>query len=459
MSLSTPVMWCSVVLLAALTGWAVPTIVANDGAGRLALILAIAVSVVCARVTFGSVFLSPVQIVVWTLLALAILGPLAYAIVATVPGGAGVELVMSPELVSKTLDLYLVCTESVLVGSLLVAALVRVGSPTRVLPSSRAIRTAVATPFTLAACVVPLVALVVANGPGLWQRAYYLNSQVAFDAVAALAAPLSVGALIILGHLWGSRYNRLVVALLTCLTAVALFGTGSRLFAAIPAAFAAGNTAALSTRRSRVVLVLAAAATFFLIRVPLLLRTMPSHGVLPYARDLPDIIFHNTLHRGATSLNLLISFAISGETAFREPHFPLDDLWKSMNPLPGTVAGWYRIAPLHRLNINTPYAGIGELGNCGWLVVVVVSVAIGAVLGRLDISSRRLLADGLVMPALALVGLSALFAFLFVQYNLRSSLRMLYYGLALDVGILVWRAVRHGLDHRSRDRVRSAGVR
>jgi hypothetical protein len=191
-----------------------------------------------------------------------------------------------------------------------------------------------------------------------------------------------------------------------------------------------------------VMVVVSGALSLWLIKLPLELRSLGSHGIKPYLQALPQVISEH--HQwAATAQNLLISFALIGETAFSRP-FPARDLFVSLSPLPGQVAGWYEVAPYHRLNLYTPTAGLGELGNAGWVATIIVSFLIGFALAWIEIRSKTLLATGKQLIGLALITFSALFFLFFVQYNLRSAIRFLYYGLALDLLASLFRLKRPG---------------
>jgi hypothetical protein len=141
---------------------------------------------------------------------------------------------------------------------------------------------------------------------------------------------------------------------------------------------------------------------------------------------------------GPTAANLLFGFANIGCTAFASPLLPVHDLLVAINPLPGGIAGWYAIASAHRINLFTPYAALGELGNHGWLVLVGYCLVVGAILGHLDNSVRQLLAGGRQAYGLALLALAGLFMVISTQYNLRTATRLMYYALAADVAIRLW---------------------
>ena len=60
------------------------------------------------------------------------------------------------------------------------------------------------------------------------------------------------------------------------------------------------------------------------------------------------------------------------------------------DPLPGSLTDWYSRAPVHRLNVFTPYSLVGELGNYGLTALIGYSLATGMVLGYADRRVRQL---------------------------------------------------------------------
>jgi hypothetical protein len=171
--------------------------------------------------------------------------------------------------------------------------------------------------------------------------------------------------------------------------------------------------------------------------VSLFTRSLSDHGLWPYLQALPDITSSH-LSWSSILLNLLVGFGAIGKTAFDMPPIPQGDFLVAINPLPGDLAGWYEIARSHRLNVYAPFAALGELGNSGWPFVVGYCLAIGFVLGYLDRRMRTLLARGQQLYGVALVGIAGLSVVLSTQYNLRSTTRLLYYALVLDLIVRVW---------------------
>ena len=403
------------------------------GGRTYAASVAVVLLLIAAHRIFGTALLSPVQIVGVGLLTLAVFGRVLYDDVAGAQGGGAIRIYLDEVTAERTQFLILVAAASILLGALLAVLLSgRVGEVGNVglrainlQPRSRRL--------IVAAAPLPLILLVFAFGPDrLVRRSLYIETHVGSSPLSSMGATLSVAMIVGLGYLWGTRTSRLWVALLTLGYTVAFLGLGSRRLALIPILFALGVFAALPNRRSRWLLGGAAILSIYLVGLPLELRSLTEHGIAPYAAALPDIMgSHHPW--AATGRNLLIGFALIGQTAFKVTTFPRSDVLVALNPLPGGPAGWYDIANSHRLNAYTPTAGVGELGNAGWEITVFVCLLIGAALAYIDVRSKRLMARDKQLFGLALVLLSALFLLMLSQYNLRSATRMLYYAVAVDV--------------------------
>ncbi len=439
----------AVVSLAVAMGCLLPW-VSEDGRNVGATVLVV-VLIICAHRVFGSSLLSPVQIVTGGLFALALSGRWLYDSVASAQGGASVVLQISPADAARTQFLILSATALILTGALLAVGVS--GQMKRIVPPTlhgsllreRTLR------LMAAGAVLPLLMLVSDYHPAaLLRRSLYIeNGHVGPTSVlSAAGSTLSIAAMAVLGYVWATGRFRAWVAFALLLYIFTFFGLGSRQLALIPVLFSVGMFAAKPSRSSRLAILLSCILAFYLIGLPLEFRELSSHGILPYAAALPDIV-KGEHPWAATSQNILISFPLIGFTAFRMT-FPLRDLFVSVSPLPGGRAGWYDIASFHRLNAYTPAAGLGELANAGWVATVIVCLLIGATLAWLDVRSKLHTAKGRQMLGLAIVMVSSLFLLFFVQYNLRSAIRLLYYALALDLVAFAALTFRGVLASRSR---------
>jgi hypothetical protein len=423
---------------------------------RFALPALVAAAVLAsARRRLAPSMLSPVKIVVGGYVGTAVLGLLFYDRVADARTGAGIRLYPTREVELDTVQLLLIAAAAVAVGASIVVLLLpgtgNVDWTLRPIIASERTRRLV-----LLLSVLPLTLTIVDYGLGdLLQRETYLRPSSASAGFANIGPSLSIPALLGLGYVFaaGRAGHRIVAVPLIAVYSMQFFALGSRRMTLIPLLLAAGGVAATLSRRAKLALAATAVLAVLLTPLPLYLRALPSHGLIPYLRALPAYA-HQPFDLASIALSFLITFALVGTVAYHVAPIPAADFLTALNPLPGALTGWYEIEPAHRLNTFTPFAAVGELGNAGVVTLVAYLVAVGAVLGYLDRRVRLLLAAGQQMAALALVGFAGLFMLFSIEYFLRTATRFIYYAILFD---LAGRAVTAA--RRRREGEKPAGVR
>lgn len=460
--------WCAALVMSA----RVLTLVAVVGATCLGLVAAVqtdaaltalvTVSVVVAllvlRRWLAPSWLSPVYLAVWAYLLFALLGGVLYSRLANSVEEQGLSFALSPAQVALTSRLYLLAAAAIAAGALSWVAIRRPeGLQTHVDWAASPI-SARSRRVAYVVCSVPLVAIVLSAGPDLLVRDSYIADPVGNVPLLTLALVLASATVAILGYLFvgaGRLAGRAYVLLLSVAYFVVFFAMGSRRLALIPVLFAVGALASNPrSPRLRLLVLAALALGFYLIQLPLALRSLPQNGLIPYVQHFGDVAAA-PFDWSRPAFNLLMSFGITGTVAWSTPAIPFHDYLVSLNPLPGGAAGWYDIAPSLRLNDFTPYSALGELGNAGWFAVGLYFFAVGVLLAYVDSRVRRLMRSGHRLAALLLVGCSALFVLISLQYNLRSATRMLIYLALADVLV---RLVLHVRTRRGRLPDRDAAV-
>jgi len=215
------------------------------------------------------------------------------------------------------------------------------------------------------------------------------------------------------------------------------FALATRQFAVAPVLFFLG--ALLVNPRSKWLQAFAALsmiASLLLIQVPLTLRGLSHQGLAPFLaymaaswRGLADEAL-NPEQLQAFFLNTLYGFPLTAYVS-SAPQLPPSYFLTSVNPLPGSLTSWYQINMLLRVNVYIPYNSLGELLNYGLLVAAAMFFLLGIVLTAVDTWIRRSLAQHRYFLPVLYVGLSALFILNSTQYNLRSSVRIIYYMVAV----------------------------
>jgi hypothetical protein len=218
---------------------------------------------------------------------------------------------------------------------------------------------------------------------------------------------------------------------------------GSRRLALIPLLFLAGRTVAGRELRAWKIS-LAALAALYLMPLPLAFRSLVSHGAVPHLNSLAGYVSSQPPWEPIAA-NLLFGFPLAAQVALHQPPISMNAFIVSVNPLPGGLAGWYDISRSLRLNEFTPYSALGELSNQGPLAVIFYCLSLGI---AMTWSSRMLLgsvgqhASSLLRTLFISAG-AGFIALSFLQYNLRSTTRVVYMMMALAIASLIPRLFSH----------------
>lgn len=410
---------------------------------------------VVSRRHLAPTLLSPVQLVALAYGAFAIMGLILYPVVADATAGAGVRIYMDAGLRLQTAELFMFASAAVLTGCLLVL-LLRRGTHTAFKQTSirpGRLSSNAQTALLLLSTLAPiLIVLGASDGiETLLSRPEYIRdhyggsyTRIGNPSLFSLGEQLATAAVLFLGYLivgTESRWIRRASILVVLIDVLVFFSLASRRLALVPILFVVGAYAAkpASMRIKRHVM-FATISAIFIIEILLYLRTLPAHGLLSYWEAFAGgDIFHYEAGIDSIARNVLISFAIVGDTAFTVPQIPESHLFLSIHPLPGFMTDWYSVADMHRLNSWQPYSGIGELANYGMAWFAAYFVLVGAVFSYIDLLLRRLFVEGRQLLALPLVGLSALFVVLSLQYHLRTMSRIIYYLILFSVVLEVGR--------------------
>jgi len=206
-----------------------------------------------------------------------------------------------------------------------------------------------------------------------------------------------------------------------------LFARSSRSLAALPGLVLLGRVLAGANVRIRSV-VLAAAASILLLQLSLVGRVHQGGvGLIPFGEELltrPERIF-SKISAGGLFGNILISGPQTAVVANRP--IPAEALWVSINPMLGRFAGWNDIEHSLRFTKSMPYNTLGELGAHGWVALVVVAGAAGLLLALSTRIASNVKGAYATVAALLVLSCSAFFSVSILQYNLRSSSRIVWY--------------------------------
>jgi hypothetical protein len=377
----------------------------------------------CSVAVLSLAFRYPVKLAsaVWiylgALILTLVLGPLLWGWVRD-SGGTAARLAWTPPVQSAAWNAFCMATIGTALGAHISLRASQVRSKA---PSLRLLRVDPRLALLLAAS--PALFLWITSGGALIRRDSYLF--LSSGSIAALVSGvLVIPATAASGWLAARPGPMLIrVAGVACAAAYALLilGEASRRLALYPLALFLGmrlSGGALPKRPAAAFV--AVAMSLLLLPLPLGLRSLPAHGISEYSQSVSDVYDPSIDGLKESIENVLFSYPLAGVVASQSTHAPDDLLGVSLDLRSGTAAGWYELAPTLRVNEFTPFSGLGELAWISPLLLFLYSAMVGTLLGGLDRISRRISLLSIAGPILSL-----LLAVTFIQYNLRSSARML----------------------------------
>jgi hypothetical protein len=232
-------------------------------------------------------------------------------------------------------------------------------------------------------------------------------------------------------------FHKFAVFFTFLLSLVIYFSDGSRTFGLGVLLFFVGRLVEERSRTNMMLLVFSLPIANLFTNIIVSFRNGPQHGLIGH---LSQILSYNFKNSGSYFESTLpsSSFAITGHTAVIANQIPMQNFFIEMNPLPGGLTGWYFIAPSMRFNYYTPYTTIGELYNYGPFLLFSFFALLGFTSSRYLLFRSSKFSLGSNVLEQVNVGSLFLFALLALQYNLRSSMRILYLALLLNILIFFW---------------------
>lgn len=223
---------------------------------------------------------------------------------------------------------------------------------------------------------------------------------------------------------------RMLAFLGIALWLVILFGRASRSVATLPTLVVVGRALASGWRIRMRSLVTAAVPTVLLMHLALINRSNPDGvGIIPLGARLftkpGELLSGFSLN--ATLGNVWVSGPLTAVVAHRP--IPSEAFWISVNPMPGALAGWNQIQGSLRLNLYTPYNALGELGAHGWVALVAVAGAAGFAFSLSTRMASNLKGAYGMAAMIYVLAIVALFSIILLEYNLRSTVRLVWYAL------------------------------
>ena len=171
--------------------------------------------------------------------------------------------------------------------------------------------------------------------------------------------------------------------------------------------------------------------TIFLLSLVLSFRNLEVQGLFPFFylifnfNQFIDLLL-NGFQGVFTNLGVSLPLAVYVDSAY---NISSADVFKSLNPLPGFVIGVGSIEQLLRYNVFIPYSAVGILFNYGMPLSCFYYFLIGIFFFFVDMNAYKEFSNNRPLRAILIMVAPAFFIIISLQYNLRGSTRMLYYGL------------------------------
>ncbi len=172
--------------------------------------------------------------------------------------------------------------------------------------------------------------------------------------------------------------------------------------------------------------------SILIMNMMLFFRDKQEHGLIGHINQLSDFDFSSFGNYVDTNF-AASSFAITGFSGVIANKLPLKYFLIEINPLPGSLTGWYEIASILRYNYYTPYTSIGELHNYGPHILVLFFIVIGNLFSNSKVFQNTGSWSTYNLKQNVNSGSLLLFSLIAIQYNLRSSLRILYLCILLNL--------------------------
>jgi hypothetical protein len=156
------------------------------------------------------------------------------------------------------------------------------------------------------------------------------------------------------------------------------------------------------------------------------LRGLDSHGLIPYIKSIgsPTDFLRNVF------FNVYYSFIygvyVTIET-INKAKLDWSIILININPLPGSIAGWYDYADNMRINFYVPYSLHGRVFKTGLFFSVIYFFITGLLFSYFESVVRKMFMDKNRILAFLIIILLVLHIVYAFEYNMRSAIRYFYY--------------------------------
>ena len=167
--------------------------------------------------------------------------------------------------------------------------------------------------------------------------------------------------------------------------------------------------------------------SFLFLAYVMQLRSLEDHGVIPYITYF-FMMGDEVLEAFMFNIYYILIYGVfvtigTLKTATADWNIILTNI----SPLPGFLTNWYELAPKRRINLYAPYSTHGEVFKMGKWFSFIFFFWIGIMFSFFEKKTRRILTKGGYFKVFILIILLILHIFYAYEYNMRSSVRYIYY--------------------------------
>lgn len=159
------------------------------------------------------------------------------------------------------------------------------------------------------------------------------------------------------------------------------------------------------------------------------LRSLDSHGLIPYIKSIGS---SSESFSRSFFFNLYYSFIYGVYVTIatvKKAQLDWNIIFININPMPGSIAGWYDYADKMRLNIYAPYSLHGRVFKMGYLFTIIYFFLTGLLFSYFEKVVRFKFDKNKRITAFLIVILLALHIVYAFEYNMRAAIRYFYYAL------------------------------
>lgn len=279
-------------------------------------------------------------------------------------------------------------------------------------------------------------------GKGIFIREDYIPDR--NKALTTIIKILSFIESLILGFIY--KKNKIVSVLLFILFILISIGTGSRtvflffILYTFLIFISNGNTLLNKIRFSIQILF-----SLFLLAYIMQLRQLPEHGIIPYLKSIGSS--SQDIYR-SFFFNIYYSFIYGVFVTIKTVEKSQID-WSiiliNINPLPGSLAGWYDHADNMRINIYAPYSLHGRVYKTGLFFTVLYFFLTGLIFSYFEKKIRNLLSNNKRIYSFIIIIILILHIVYAFEYNMRSAVRYFYYAFSIIFIVYVFNQIKKDL--------------